>query len=277
MKSEALLCNAIEKYIVRGTKILYNWGTQKMEVVAMGMKVTYIDHSGFLLETGTANLIFDYFKGEVPVFNEELPLVVFVSHNHKDHYNSVIFDWLEQYPDVTYVLDKDCGFRWKIRECEDRGLSMENRLIPVKRGTKCEIILSNGKRMELQMLRSTDEGVAFLIHYDGKTIYHGGDLNDWQWAEETDVYNRNMERAYRQEIDKIRGVEIDVAFLPMDPRQRKNMYNGIGYFLHQTKSKTVFPMHFWGKYSSLRKFCRNYPEYADTVVCIEKKGQQFDV
>jgi L-ascorbate metabolism protein UlaG (beta-lactamase superfamily) len=277
MKSEVLLYNAMEKYIVRETKILYNWGTQKMEVVAMGMKVTYIDHSGFLLETGTANLIFDYFKGEVPVLARELPLVVFVSHNHKDHYNPVVFDWMEQYPDITYVLDKDCGFRWKIRECESRGISLENHLISVKRGTKREIILSNGKRMDLQMLRSTDEGVAFLIHYDGKTIYHGGDLNDWQWVEETDVYNRNMERAYREEIDKIRGIGIDVAFLPMDPRQRENMYKGIGYFLQQTKSRTVFPMHFWGKYRSIRKFCENHPEYADTVVCIEKKGQQFVV
>ncbi len=34
---------------------------------------------------------------------------------------------------------------------------------------------------EIRTLRSTDEGVAFVVHYAGKTIYHAGDLNWWHW------------------------------------------------------------------------------------------------
>ena len=50
------------------------------------MKVTYIGHSGFLVETEIVNLLFDYSEGEVPEVNKEMPLLVFVSHNHHDHY-----------------------------------------------------------------------------------------------------------------------------------------------------------------------------------------------
>ena len=49
------------------------------------MRITYIDHSGFLVETGTANFIFDYYKGEIPPLDVEIPLVVFASHKHPDH------------------------------------------------------------------------------------------------------------------------------------------------------------------------------------------------
>ena len=39
---------------------------------------------------------------------------------------------------------------------------------------------------EIRTLRSTDEGVAFVVHYAGKTIYHAGDLNWWHWEGEPD-------------------------------------------------------------------------------------------
>ena len=46
------------------------------------MKVTYIGHSGFLLETEEINFLFDYSEGEIPILEKEKPLVVFVSHSH---------------------------------------------------------------------------------------------------------------------------------------------------------------------------------------------------
>lgn len=35
------------------------------------MKVTYLDHSGFMLETATADFIFDYYKGDIPARKAE--------------------------------------------------------------------------------------------------------------------------------------------------------------------------------------------------------------
>ena len=56
------------------------------------MKITYIHHSAFLVETESAYLLFDYFQGKLPEFSEEKPLYVFASHRHPDHFSKVIFE-----------------------------------------------------------------------------------------------------------------------------------------------------------------------------------------
>ena len=55
------------------------------------MKVTYIHHSSFLVETDENYFLFDYFEGELPEFKEDKPLLVFASHRHGDHFSPVIF------------------------------------------------------------------------------------------------------------------------------------------------------------------------------------------
>ena len=41
------------------------------------MKITYINHSGFLLETKDCYYIFDYYKGELPHLDKEKEVIVF--------------------------------------------------------------------------------------------------------------------------------------------------------------------------------------------------------
>ena len=50
------------------------------------MRVTHIYHSGFAVELPFCTLLFDWYKGELPQLHRDLPLVVFVSHEHYDHY-----------------------------------------------------------------------------------------------------------------------------------------------------------------------------------------------
>ena len=71
------------------------------------MKVTYIGHSGFLVETGIVNLLFDYSEGEIPQVDPKIPFFVFVSHVHKDHYNPAVFALVKQYKDIRYFISKD--------------------------------------------------------------------------------------------------------------------------------------------------------------------------
>ena len=59
------------------------------------MKITYINHSGFLVETRDCYYIFDYYKGELPHLDKEKEVIVFCSHFHKDHFNPQIFGILE--------------------------------------------------------------------------------------------------------------------------------------------------------------------------------------
>lgn len=55
------------------------------------MRLTYIFHSGFAIETDRCILIFDYWmdpEGIVPqLLKTEKPVYVFSSHFHEDHFN----------------------------------------------------------------------------------------------------------------------------------------------------------------------------------------------
>ena len=55
------------------------------------MRVTYLSHSGFLVEKDDACFLFDYYKGGIPDIDREKQLFVFVSHGHYDHYKKEIF------------------------------------------------------------------------------------------------------------------------------------------------------------------------------------------
>ena len=46
------------------------------------MQVTYIDHSGFMVESGSCYYIFDYYKGELPNLDKDKEVIVFCSHFH---------------------------------------------------------------------------------------------------------------------------------------------------------------------------------------------------
>ena len=49
------------------------------------MKVTYLEHSGFLVELEDSCLLFDYYRGELPGLDPDKKMLVFVSHAHYDH------------------------------------------------------------------------------------------------------------------------------------------------------------------------------------------------
>ena len=46
-----------------------------------------------------------------------------------------------------------------------------------------------------------------------------------------------MTGMYRHEIDKMKNISLDVAFVPLDPRQERRYADGILYFLQKVKSK----------------------------------------
>ena len=59
------------------------------------MQVTYIEHSGFLVEAESCYYIFDYYKGELPKLDKDKEVIVFCSHFHQDHFNPQIFEILK--------------------------------------------------------------------------------------------------------------------------------------------------------------------------------------
>lgn len=239
------------------------------------MKVTYIDHSGFLLEMSDVCFLFDYYRGKIPAIGKSSLPVVFVSHRHEDHYNPAVFELVKQYPDVQFVLSKDIRTKWKISEYKEKGIDLTEHIVTAEKNASWSMKLLNGKNLEIETLKSTDEGVAFLLTYDDKTVYHAGDLNLWVWEGESKQYNNNMKASYFRELEKLKGRKIDVAFVPLDPRLLANNDKGLEAFMEYTESRYVFPMHFWGQFSIISEFLEKHPEYRERVMMIEKTGQEF--
>lgn len=220
------------------------------------MNVTYIAHSGFLVETRACYYLFDYYKGELPALDKQKRVLVFCSHAHHDHYNPRIFTllWEQGVQQITAVLANDISRR--------RYPSGDVECIRVRHDESYELPCDTG----LRTLLSTDSGVAFLLTCPEGTIYHAGDLNDWVWEGEPEQENRQMTGSYRHEIQKLKDICIDVAFVPLDPRQEKYYAEGMLYFLKTVKVKTVYPMHYWDKPEIIDRFLAEYPQYRDQVV-----------
>lgn len=240
------------------------------------MKISYIDHSGFLVETGRCYYLFDYYRKKLPQLDCKKPIFVFASHRHPDHYNPEIFTLLQEMgmEQVTAVLSKDIS-RKKYPDAEAyRGnLSVVTVNFNGAYGLPCET--------KLYTFHSTDEGVAFLLTCPEGVLYHAGDLNDWVWEGEPERDNRQMTGSYRHEINLIAGLlqdkgipAVDLAFVPLDPRQEKDYDRGLLYFLKKIPVKQVYPMHYWGNSDVIGQFLREYPEYTGIIQDTETAGKE---
>lgn len=223
------------------------------------MKITYIHHSGFLVETDSCYYLFDYEQGSLPEMDAEKPIMVLSSHGHHDHYN----------PEIFSILNK-CGMQ-NISAVLSDDIAVPKNVNVQQVSPGNEYHLSMGQT--LTTFQSTDLGVAFLIEDQGKMIYHAGDLNDWVWEEESDSYNEQMTKDYQEQIDllskKLDGREIDAAFVVLDPRQEKDYDRGMCYFLEQIPVKEVYPMHNWDKPEIIDLFIKEHPEYQNKIKSAE--------
>lgn len=232
------------------------------------MKVTYLYHSGFTVEDERAMYVFDYYKGKLPETEADKQMYVFVSHRHSDHFNPEIFEWEKEHPKIQYILSDDV----EADPAPNRIFLPPDKKIKI--GT-----------LKIETLRSTDEGVAFLVAFRDKRIYHAGDLNWWHWEGESIDYNRSMRKNYQKEIKKLARKKIDLAFVVLDPRQGGAAFSGIDYFMRNVRAEHVFPMHMWKDYgltyrlltseisSGYRNRIHRVWEEGQTVEIKERKGE----
>lgn len=222
------------------------------------MKITYIEHSGFTVETESSFLVFDYYKGALPLIPENKKLVFFVSHFHEDHYSKGIYTYAEKYPNAVYVLDR------KIRDHPENAA-----VISVSPHETYEL-----DGMKIKTLLSTDTGVAYLVKIDGKTIYHAGDLHLWLWDGAPKFQRNHMEAAFKRELDLIKNDDIDIAFLPLDPRQGAEGMLGFDYAMRNLKIKKASPMHFWGMPEYVFEFLESdtAAPYREKIITLSKNG-----
>ena len=241
------------------------------------MILTYIFHSGFVLETEKSILIFDYWmdlNGVVPPFlKKDKPVYVFSSHFHEDHFNSAIFEWRKQHENITYILSKDI-YKHRRANKEDADVWL------AKGGTWSDGTIS------VWALGSTDSGVSWIIETrdkaaikreqsqanldsaereqarpEVKRIFHAGDLNNWYarflpeampgetiYSEEfdEDIDPIAHEKQYLGELKDIRKItdSFDVVMFPIDGRIGNGYTLGGRQFIERFKVGLFVPMHF---------------------------------
>ena len=237
------------------------------------MRVTFLAHSGFLAELPEVSLLFDWWKGALPPIPEDRPLVVCASHRHEDHFSPSIFSLDDGTRDVRFLLGRDIRLtdrsrtRWQVSdETEARCTRLG--------GGETRTVLPG---VTVEALPSTDEGVAFLITAGGRTVFHAGDLNWWHWEGEDPGWNRNMEVNFKAYTEPLRGRQLDLAMLPLDPRLGVDGFRGPRYFLDLAQIRCMLPMHQWEDFGFTQKFLEAYPQYRPCVLPITENGQVFSL
>lgn len=234
------------------------------------IKINYLFNSGFTVETENYLLIFDYYLDDVPEKDKSInkgyipgkaldinkKIIVFSSHSHFDHFNPVIFNWRQFNSGINYVLSSEIE--------SEKGTNIYY-IAPYE-----NIHIDN---VYIRAFGSTDLGVSFLVSTDGISIFHAGDLNWWDWYDDTTENNLAMEKAFKCEISKIKGEQIDIAFFPVDPRLKESFYLGGEYFINEVNPKFFIPMHFGNNFSITDKFANKFENADCHITVINTRGQ----
>ncbi len=220
--------------------------------------VTYVYHSGFVVETDGCLLVFDYYLGNITLKDKKT--LVFVSHRHGDHFNPQVFNWQQDRTDFSYILSDDIGNYPSHRT---------HRMAPCE-----QLVLGD---ITIKSFGSTDLGVSYLVHVEGKTIFHAGDLNWWHWSESPLDEQQAAEKAFNDVLAKIDNFAFDLAFFPVDPRLGDHAFCGGLRFIERFQPKVFFPMHFRDNHQITRAFAQKNKQANTRCMVIERKNHVFHI
>ena len=197
--------------------------------------IGFLKHSGFYLELDDCILVFDYYQDPEGILDSLLADTVrdvyfFVSHRHYDHFNPEIAKF--QNKAKSYFLHRDCEF-----SIEDM-----DKVHFLNVGDSHQ-----AKHFSVRMYGSTDIGGSYLIQYKNRNIFHAGDLNWWHWSGESDRDNMAARAFYFRELKRLKGLETDILFFPVDARQGEAREWGVRQFMETvTVKQLLVPMHAFG-------------------------------
>lgn len=230
----------------------------------------YTGHCGWVVKTSHHLLVFDYWEegiqpGTPGIRNGHLStselanqdVIVFVSHEHADHFDPAIFTLADSLDQVTYVYGWEPELNPPNPETNEPGgpySGPEYTYIPTR-----ETQIVDGLR--ITTIASVDGGQAFMVDGDGLVIYHAGDHAGWA---------EGRENVYTDEIDFLaqQYSAVDLAFLNVTgcrfsalcPLEDSN-----SYFMTHIRPATWVPTH--GLY--------NEQAYDQAVLSMKEKG--FDL
>lgn len=251
-------------------KALQSIGTEEAKVI-------YCGHSGWVVETENHFLVFDYWSeahtdnpslvnGSIsPAELKNKNVIVFASHDHRDHYDPIIHTWADEIENIHYVYGFKTEDAWMYKKEKYQGPDY----IYIPDNEQKEI-----DGVKVLTFKSTDSGQGFLVESDGITIYHPG---DHAWFAEED------ELPFKKEVDFVAGESpgIDIAFLPVSgcPSRWKKEFiiAGFMYTLDKLDPSQVYPMHALQREYTLKEFAELAAEKQSSsqIVCTENIGDNY--
>ena len=239
--------------------------------MGQSLTVTYYHHSGFSIAWEKVLLVFDYWLGEqddVPEDKRITPeflagfeeIYVFISHEHPDHFDPVVYEWRNSCPGIMYIVSSDMPVGTRGKQIAPGG----------------EMTLS--EHVKVKAFDSTDLGVSFLVDVAGVKLFHAGDLNFWHWREESTARQiEEADAAFRKAVEPISKETVDVAFFPTDPRLGLLFDAGANYFLLAVKPRLLIPMHFWGRGDIALEFARRSRCRQTEIIAMTQSGEKIEL
>ena len=232
--------------------------------------VTYFHHSGFSVAVEYTLLIFDYWRGENGELNESAQIreqdfegfkkiLVFVTHDHEDHFDEVIYTWDHvKYP-ISYIVSDD--------------LPIGKRGKRVKPGDRLQM-----DGVDIMVFSSTDKGVSFYVTVGNVRVFHAGDLNLWHWREESTLREiAQAEKDFYQAMAPIEHLPIDICMFPVDPRMGGLYDAGANYFVMAVKPRLFIPMHWQGRAEVAQNFARKGRTKYTEVLALTKPRERAEL
>lgn len=225
------------------------------------MELTYLLNSGFMVKDERILLVFDDAEDPAGIVNAAYDegdfdkLYIFVTHAHFDHFGTHIRAYA---PKITrYIFSTD------LRRTKRVKMFPTNKITYIKRYSEWE-----DDTLKVRTFDSTDVGVSFLVELpSGKKIFHAGDFNWWHWADDTPDNIALAEKSFKRQAKRFNGVEIDLAFFPVDGRLGAAQEWGALDFVVRVKPKAFVAMHrvnfpLWEPSQKFIALSNNVPRWA---------------
>ena len=201
------------------------------------MDINYLLNSGFLVRDEKILLVFDDYEDPAEIVDAAYDegdfdrLYIFATHAHFDHFSTHIRAYA---PKVTrYIFSSDIKHTKRVK------IFPTDKITYMKRYSEW-----NDDAIKVWSYDSTDIGISFRVEFpSGKRVFHAGDFNWWHWADDTPENIDLAEKAFKRQVRRLRGMEADVAFFPVDGRLGSFEERGAMEFAARAEIKGLVAMH----------------------------------
>lgn len=239
-------------------------------------KITYLDHSGFMVKSDKVIMVFDYFRDPahkvVKTLEKypDMPVVFFVSHNKPEHFTHEIFN-LGQSHERAYVISN---------EIYSQEVQSDLAVSWMSHGDIAEG-LPGGLQVKAYGIHG--QGVSYLVTTaEGETFFHGGGLCvDTRKKMIAPAEIKKHDEQYRIIVNQIAedNEKIDVAFMPVDIEDGPDFAQGATYFLERVNVVSFFPFHVEDPDAKACDY-KKYPftkQVATKLYCLVKPGESIEL